>query len=146
MLVDSTFGIGSQALAVMCYLNAHDGIESSWCRQTSKYLAQLQAAPWYNGRERGIVFYLQSADYNNQINIAVFEHRNSDAICALLWTGRTFNPPTLSDVPNKVYKDKWDVSHEVSYGCAPSMSDWVYNQLNSFWSDKSKESVDTTTV
>jgi hypothetical protein len=146
MLVDSTFGIGSQALAVMSYLNAHDGIESSRCTNTNKYLAELNAAPWYNGRERGIVFYLRSEDYVKQINIAVFEHRNSDAICALLWTGRTFNPPTLSDVPDGVYKDKWDVTHEVTYGYAANMAEWIYYQLDNFWTEHAKKSVDTVSV
>jgi hypothetical protein len=135
MLVHSNFGIGSQSLAVMCYLNEYDGIESSWCLQNKKYLAQLEAAPWYNGRERGIVFYMRSADYANQLNIAVFEHRNSDSICALMWQGRTFNPPTLADVPEDVYKDKWDISHQMAYGEAAAMAQWIYNRCNDFWTE-----------
>jgi hypothetical protein len=141
MLVNPNFGIGSQALAVMAYFNAHDGIEPSW--NNGRYCAEVNAAPWYNGRERGIVFYLRDLRHQHQLNIAVYEHRNTDSICAVRWKGYTFNPPGLADIPEGTYQDKWDTAHDVSWGEAHSMAQWVYEQFCEFWKEHSNKSVDT---
>jgi hypothetical protein len=144
MLVDPNFDIGAQALAVMSYFNSHDGIEPSW--ENGRYRAEVKAAPWYNGRERGIVFYMRTASYKNQLNIAVYEHRNTDTICALRWQGNTFNPPTLADIPAGTYQDKWDTAKDFGYGQAQEMAQWLYNEFCNYWQEHSKKSVDTATV
>lgn len=132
MLVDTNFGIGAQAMAVMSYLNSKDGIEPSW--EGGRYLAEVKCAPWYNGRERGIVFYMRNHNHAHQINIAVFEHRNSDSICTILWEGYSgINPPTLTDIPEGVYQDKWDTTSSFEPGRADLAAEWIYEQLTAFW-------------
>lgn len=132
MLADSNFGIGTQALAVLAYLNAHDGIEPSY--KDGRYHAEVKCAPWYNGRERGIVFYMRNENHAHQVNIAVFEHRNSDSICTIQWedTG-SINPPSLADIPEGVYKDKWDTTADFEPGRADKAAEWIYDQLTEFW-------------
>lgn len=144
MLVNTNFGIGAQALAVLSYINSYDGVESSW--DNGKYHAEVNAAPWYNGRERGIVFYMRDRSYKHQLNIAVYEHRNSDAICAVRWVGQTFNPPTLADIPAGTYQDKWDTAKDFNYGQANDMAHWVYDEFCEFWKEHSTKSVDTATA
>ena len=143
-LVNPNFGIGAQALAVMAYFNEHDGIEPSW--DNGRYCAEVNAAPWYNGRERGVVFYMRSENYKHQLNIAVYEHRNSDAICAVRWVGSTFNPPTLTDIPEGTYQNKWDTSKDFSYGQSHEMAHWLYEEFCDFWKEHSKKPVDTVAV
>lgn len=144
MITDPNFGIGYQALAVMAYLNGRDGIEVSW--NNGRYHADVKAAPWYNGRERGIVFYMRDPAFKHQLNIAVYEHRNSDSICALRWENTTFNPPILADIPEGVYQNKWDTAMDFSYGEASNMANWVYEQFSDFWKEHSTKSVDTATA
>lgn len=132
-MIDVNFGINHQAMAVMQYMRMFSGIESSWSKENKAYMADVEVAPWYNGRERGVVFSLKDRSYRRQLNIAVFEHRNSDQICAVMFEAYTFNPPTLADVPAGVYESKGDVSKSFGFGRAADMAQWVYDQLEAFW-------------
>lgn len=127
----NNFDINPQALAVMAYLGTYDGIEASYCPGAG-YLAHVRAAPWYNGRERGIVFYMQDVK-GEQLNIAVYEHRNSDQICALMWVKTYINPPSLATLPEDVFKDKYDYTESWNYGEAVLASRWIIKKFNDFW-------------
>lgn len=134
MSMVNNFGINAQAMAVLAFLERYDGLECSWDRESGRYNANVQVAPWYNGRERGIVVYLHAMNSPAQINIAIFEHRNSDKICAALWedSNCTLNPPTLNDMPEEVYNDgNWTESW--GYGEVADVAGWVYDQLDDFW-------------
>ena len=127
-------GANYQARAVMCMIQPWN-IETSWCTETKQYLAEIKIARWENCREQGYVVSFRPGFDSGQLNIAFFEHRNSDSICAVMWEQVTLNSPTIdtADFGGKVYKDKWDVSHEVSYGQILEMSKWIYNQLENYW-------------
>jgi len=130
--------INHQARAVLAYLSGHDGIEASWSHDRGQYLARPTVAEWHNCRERGYVISMRAGEYTGpQINIAFFEHRNSDAICAVEWVQDTLNPPTIdtADFGGKIYRDKYDVSHRVSAGRADQMADWICNRLERHWKD-----------
>lgn len=126
-------GANSQAQAVLAYLRGNSGIECSWDRESGQYLAEPEVDRWHNGRERGYVVHMRGHMYNNQINIAFFEHRNSNAICAVMFEAFTMNPPTLADIPEGVYLDKSDTSYDVGYGEAAKMANWINQQLIDFW-------------
>lgn len=130
MLISS---ISQQARAVKCYLEAFDGIEPSY--NGDGYSAFPYIAEWYNGREHGYVVYLRNQDYTKQINIAFFEHRNSDSIHAVKWLQHTgINPPTIDSAEfGDVYKNKFDTSYAVDYGQPADMAHWIYDELESFW-------------
>lgn len=127
--------VGAQANAVRAYLTTYSGVASSWSEEFKQYFAEPEINPWFNGRERGYVVTMRSDDYRNQINIAFYEHRNSDQICAIVWEQVTTNPPTIDTaVFGDVFKDKYDVSKTFEYGEAHKMADYVMGKLDNFWS------------
>ena len=132
-------GANYQARAVLAFLQSHDGIEESWDDEFKRYGAEIEIGRWENCREQGYVLSLRSKDYSRQMNIAFFEHRNSDRICAILWEQETINSPTIGTAEfGDVYKTNWDTSHEEKYGNISQMSDWIWEQLENFWIETSK--------
>ena len=126
-------GASCQSRAVMAYLQTPSGIEESWSDEFKRYMAEPSIARWENCREQGYVVSMRSENHK-QINIAFFEHRNSDSICAVMWGQNSTNSPTIETaVFGNTYKDKYDVSHDVRYGEALEMSDWIFEQLTAFW-------------
>jgi len=115
-------GANYQAQAVLAFL------------RKGRYNREPYVDRWINGRETGYVCSLRSEDFSRQLNIAFFEHRNSDQICAVKWEQCTLNPPTIDTAEfNGVYSSKWDVSNTVSYGNVVEMAEWIIAELNSFY-------------
>lgn len=130
----SYFGDGAnwQAQAVACYLN-HAELEKSWSDEKSQYLATPSISRWENCREQGYVISLRAQNHK-QINIAFFEHRNSDSIHTVMWEQRTLNAPTIDTAQfGDIYKDKFDTSASFSYGEIVNAGDWIREQLENFW-------------
>lgn len=128
-------GAGPQAVAVLAYIAEHSGIEPSYSSEQHRYLAEPRTDRWHNGREQGYVISMTAPAYTGkQINIAFFEHRNSDEIHALVFMAKTYGePPTMARVPEDVYRDKHDTTHRVSHGKAADMAEWIVEQLTAFW-------------
>lgn len=127
-------GSNYQARAVLAYLQSHDRIESSWDKESKRYLAEPEVDRWHNCREQGYVVSLKLYDSQcKQINIVFYEHRNSDSICALVFEGLYLNPPTIDNLPEGVYKDKYDYTHSVEYGKPAEMAAWIMQQLETFY-------------
>ena len=132
-------GAGYQARAVLMFLQSACNIEDSWDDKFKKYDAEIKVARWENCREQGYIVSLNSRGYKDQLNIAFFEHRNSDSICAVKWQQSSMNSLTIEDAKfGDVYKTKYDVSFDVKYGEVLKMSDWIINEFTEFW--KIKES------
>jgi hypothetical protein len=114
-----------------------DGLEDSWDFDTERYTADINVARWENCREQGYVISFCSKDYSRQVNIAFFEHRNSDNICAVRWEQRTTNSPTIDTAVfgAAVYKNKWDVSTSFSYNQMYELAEWIYKELETFWKE-----------
>lgn len=137
-------GANAQAKAVLAFLQyqlSDNGcIEDSWNKETKRYEGVVTVARWENCREQGYVVMLKTSDYRHQLNIAFFEHRNSDSICAVKWEQVTMNTPTIETAEfGDVYKDKYDVSKEVGYGKAFEMAKWIVKQFEEFWEKNSKK-------
>jgi len=128
-------GANAQARAVLAYMSRGDGIEESW--NGKEYAAKVIVARWSNCREQGYVCSMRAPAHSaNQLNIAFFEHRNSDNICAVKWEQSTINPPDIDTAEfGSIYKDKWDVSHTVKHGEALKMADWIMKQFTQYWID-----------
>lgn len=128
----NTEGPHSQACAVRAYLDGYDGVEASWDAAHWSY-QRVDIAEWHNGREHGFVLMFRNKKHE-QLNIAFFENRNSDEICALEWVQNTLNPPTIDTAKfGNIYKDKYDVSHRVEVGQASAMAEWIMDRLTSHW-------------
>lgn len=107
-------------------------IEDSWSDDRREYLAKPTVARWENCREQGYIVSL--ATNVRQLNIAFFEHRNSDSICAVMWEQSSMNSITIENARfGDVYKDKFDVSHKVGYGRVLEMANWINEQFCVFW-------------
>ena len=133
-LFQNNDGADPQAQAVLAYLTyGRAGVDKSWDAERKRYTAEPQVSRWQNCREQGYVITMRGGK-GRQINIAFFEHRNSDDICAIKWEQTTINAPTIENADFKdVYSDKYDVSHRVEVGLAQDMADWIYEQLVAFW-------------
>jgi hypothetical protein len=120
-------GANYQAQAVLAFIRDHE--------------SQTKVARWENGREQGYVLTLVAPDYKEQLNIAFFEHRNSDSICAIKWKqAPSINTPTISTAQfNGAYKDKYDTSFDVGYGEIRKMGDWIRKELDDYIEETNKE-------
>lgn len=108
-------------------------VEESWHDVKGCYSAAPKIARWENCREQGYVVSMEN-DSGEQINIAFFEHRNSDSICAVEWKQNTLNAPTIDTAKfGEIYKSKEDVSHTVPPGCVSEMAEWIEDRLTAHW-------------
>ena len=132
-------GASYQARAVMCFLQRGDNlIDSSWSDEKKRHEAHVYIARWENCREQGYIVSMKSKDYEKQLNIAFFEHRNADSICAVRWEQFSENSITIDTAKfGDVYKDKRDVSHSERWGKAKEMADWIVLQFEEFWEETS---------
>lgn len=125
-------GANYQAKAVLAFIQRMT-IEESWNDDTKQYDAKAKVARWENCREQGYVISLWNKN-SDQLNIAFFEHRNTDSICAVKWQQNSINSPTIGTAKfNGIYKDKWDLSHSVGYGEVLEMANWIEEQFTEFW-------------
>jgi hypothetical protein len=133
-LVQNPDGAGFQSQSVLAYLRyfIRDGIEGSWDNEWKRYRADIRVCRYDNCREQGYVVWLRSLDYKHQINIAFYEHRNSDDICAVVSDVQTFNAPLLADILVAM-EDKYDTAISVSVGRADEMAEWISGKLRDFW-------------
>ena len=126
-------GANRQAKAVLAFVQ-YFNVEESWNTEYKKYDADIEVSRWENCREQGYVICMRSKNRCKQLNIAFFEHRNSDSICAVKWGQCTMNAPTIDTAKfGDVYKTKYDTSFDVNYGEVVKMSDWICNELKEFW-------------
>ena len=128
-------GANHQARAVLMFVQAYLNIEGSWDKKLNEYAANVEVSRWYNGREQGYILSIRSKDYNRQLNIAFFEHRNSDNICAVRWEQLSMNPISSYEQAEfgDAYQDKYDVSKSVGYGEIAEMSTYIQDEFNEFW-------------
>lgn len=143
-------GAHPSARAILMLMQWFD-IEESWSDERKEYLAEIKVARWENCREQGYVLTLiapyDSKNKHKQLNIAFFQHRNSDSNHAIRWVQDvSINTPTIDNAQfGDVYKDKYDTSHSTSYNEIYEMSVWIQNELKKFWIEsapKKKEPAD----
>lgn len=134
-------GANCNVQSVLCLLKHKigNGIEESWNDEYKTYEADIQVARWENYREQGYIVYLTNKN-NEQLNIAFFEHRNSDNLCAVKWIQNSINSLTIenADFKNEVYTNKWDVSVSFNYNQAYELAEWLFNELTKHWKEGMK--------
>ena len=128
-------GADYQAQSVLAYLRTHLIIEESGNDKFKKYYPMIKAGRWENCREQGYVLTMNKQRNGERLNIAFFEHRNSDDLCALSWHQNTTNTPTIdtADFKNECYSDKYDVSFRVAYMEIIKMCEWIIKQFSEEW-------------
>ncbi len=131
-------GANYQARATLMFLQRNANIEESWNKKNKCYDAEMKVARWENCREQGYIVSLGSKPLcgGDQLNIAFFEHRNSDNICAIKWQQNSMNTITIDSAKfGDVYKDKWNTSYNVNYGESEKMAEWITGELTKFWNE-----------
>lgn len=128
---DLTFGLNEQAIKVLKMLSRVDiDLRGSF----------IDTSPWYNGRERGFCLSIHNhliKDDDRAMHIAVFEHRNSDNICCLLWFTKSpyHNRPIADELTlEKAYKGggKYDVAATFEYSQYSECVRWVIEKIKGF--------------
>ncbi len=104
---DPTFGIKSQALAILQLLAGQDPTFANWNTKTGRYKVSIQTYPWYAGREKGVCLVMKPDGRPNptkgHLHIAFGEDRGTDGIFVEKWeAGEPFNCPTLENRDPKV--------------------------------------------
>lgn len=127
-------GAGYQARAVLAFIQGQGNIELSWNKEFKCYDAQFQIGRWENGREQGYVISLRNED-RDQLNIAFFEHRNSDSIHALKWKQLSINSLNIDTAKfqNNYMNDKYDTNFRVDYGEISEMAEWIHECFVDHW-------------
>lgn len=93
---------------------------------------------WYNGRERGFSLSF-SPTRDKCLVVVVFEHRNSDNICAIsciLDNSSQYDVPTMETHGSFLYPtdNKWDdIKKTVPFGNAGEMALWIRDELQEFF-------------
>lgn len=133
-------GANRQAQAALAFLQylLGDGIEESYNNQFNRYDADVRIGRWENCREQGYVLMLRTNDYKKQLNIAFFEHRVADCLCAHKWEQSTMNSPTIdsADFGANGYVSDCDVKH----GEVVKMAEYLRDELINFWTENHEES------
>ena len=96
---------------------------------------EINISRWENGREQGYVIWATCK--SEQINIAFFQHRNSDDIHCVVWNQKTMNAPNIeTSKMGDIYKNKDDTTFRVKCYKYAEMGDYIYDRLISFFSNR----------
>lgn len=128
-------GANYQAKCVLAILQHDDSlIEESWNNEISRYDANVEVGRWENCREQGYVVSMKNSKFD-QINIAFFEHRNSDSISVVVWNQNTINTPNIDSMDTKgtVYKDKWDTTKDFVCEDFAAAAEFIKDALRRHW-------------
>lgn len=135
-------GAGYQAKATLAVLQdriSGGGIEASWSDKFKRYTAIPRIGRWENCREQGYVVSLTGRE--NQLNIAFFEHRVSDNLCAVKWNQHTTNTPTIENAKfDECSIQRYEISFEVGPDDFVEMAEWIKKELETFYSTDGKTS------
>ena len=92
-------GANWQAQAVLAYLRAtkSNAINETWNKERHCYDAEVYVGRYENCREQGYIF---SVMYKGeQRNYCVYEHRNSDQLCVVVFDAISNGTPSNSRLP-----------------------------------------------
>ena len=124
-------GANWQAQAVLAYIRSHKShaVEKSWNEKFRDYEVDIVVGRYENCREQGYVFTIRHG--GKQKNYAVYEHRNSDAICVLISNTLTMNTPGIDDM----WKDKgenpskYDYDKDFPCGDTTECGEYIINDI-----------------
>jgi hypothetical protein len=125
-------GANWQAQAVLAYLRAtkSDTINETWNKEYHCYDAEVYVGRYENCREQGYIF---SVRYNGkQRNYCVYEHRNSDQICVVVFDALTTDTPQKELVWNAMGDNKWNFTKSFGFGEIVSCGDYIVEDIKEF--------------
>lgn len=125
-------GANWQAQSVLAYIRntKNYSIDKTWNKEFHKYDASVEVGRYENCREQGYIF---SVLYKgNQRNYCVYEHRNSDDLCVVVFDAVTINTPT-NDIVFEAMKDsKWNYTKSFTCGQITECGDYIVEDMKEF--------------
>ncbi len=107
---DLSFGLRSQALAILALLSQTEPEFAEWDDELHSYLVSFSTFAWYNGREKGVAIKmkreLRQQDPQNPPPVQVItfgEDRTSDRVFVQIWiTDYIDGAPTVEELDDRV--------------------------------------------
>lgn len=133
-------GANWQSQCVLSYVRSHTygvtsfflgDIDADKRKEVERLLLfiHVEVGRYENCREQGYVFSVSC--FSKRLNITVFEHRNSDGLCLIVFEGSFLNTPTWEDVW-RGKEDKWDIDYKFVCGDVVSCGEKVIELFNGF--------------
>lgn len=144
---DMSFALNPQALAVGTMLAHRPPDFAEYDKEFRKYNVHIETKPWYNGRERGLVFVMQPSAFGpgKTLYLAVYEHRCSDAICIQEWVedGTPFNEVSLETrraaLGEEADNQVWQNAKSFPWGAIGKAADYVYKRMERHYQAEAKK-------
>jgi hypothetical protein len=127
-------GANWQAQCVLAYLRAtkNNAVDKTWNKEYKLYEAEVCVGRYENCREQGYIF---SVRYDGkQRNYCVYEHRNSDELCVVVFDALTINTPTLDMVSDAMGDNKWNYTKAFPCGQIMECGDYILDNIRK-WID-----------
>ena len=117
-------GANWQAQSVLAYLRVQkdNAIDETWNNEYKCYDTSIEVGRYENCREQGYIFSILYK--GKQRNYCVYEHRNSDNLCVVVFDGATLNTPTLKMVCDAMGDSKWNYTK--SFPCGQIIECGIY--------------------
>jgi len=122
-------GANWQAQSVLAYLRVtkNNAIDKTWNKEFREYDARVEVGRYENCREQGYIF---SVQYNGeQRNYCVYEHRNSDDLCVVVFDAVTINTPTNDMVFEAMGDSKWNYTKAFPCGQIMECGDYILDNM-----------------
>lgn len=118
-------GANWQAQSVLSFIRAHkeSAVDDTWNDEFHRYDADIIVGRFENCREQGYIISVKYK-FEKQRNYAVYEHRNSDDICVVVFDKQTINTPTLNDVCKAMNDNKYNLTK--AFPCGQIMECGIY--------------------
>lgn len=125
-------GANWQAQSVLAYLRVAKNmcLDKTWNKEFHKYDASVEVGRYENCREQGYIFSVQYK--HKQRNYCVYEHRNSDELCVVVFDNETINTPTLEMVCNAMGDSKWNYTKAFLCGQIMECGDYILDDMKEF--------------
>lgn len=127
-------GANWQAQSVLAYLRdaRNIAIDKAWNEDNKCYDAGIKVGRYENCREQGYIFSIKYL--GEQRNYCVYEHRNSDDICVVVFDVTTINTPTLKMVCGAMGDSKWNYTKAFPFGQIMECGDYILDDMKK-WID-----------
>lgn len=134
---DPTFGINSQALAILQLLAGQDPIFADWNPKTGRYEVTIKTYPWYAGREKGVCLVVKPKEHNSDrkhLHIVFGEDRGTDGIFVEKWeASEPFNCPTPENRDEKVGDEAYQNRASFPYGQIGHAVECIIKTMRDFY-------------
>lgn len=125
-------GANWQAQAVLAYLRTtkNNAIDKTWIKENKCYDASVEVGRYENCREQGYIF---SVLYKGeQRNYCVYEHRNSDHLCVVVFDAISNGTPSKELVWDAMGDNKWNFTKAFGFGEIVSCGDYIIGDIKEF--------------